>query len=491
MPAGSGQTQRPLVELRHASVSAGGRDILRDLDWALLPGQHWAVVGANGAGKSTFLKLVRGDLWPSNQPEARMYRYNGAARPSPIGFREHTGLISPDLLDVYRRRGWSLAGSEVVLSGLFDAPMLYRDPTPAQTAQARTVMEDLGISDLAEAPLLSLSQGQAMKILLARALMGRPRLLMLDEFSTGLDRASRGRVDRALGAAAERGCQVIMATHRPEDLFGFISHAMVLDSGRIARQGLLAEVLNQDQIRSASTTPAPRSGRNAGAGREFVFRLQNVDVFREGRRVLRGINWTVRPGEAWSLSGDNGAGKSTLLGLLAGDHQPALGGSIHRFGGTARLSLERIRSRLGMVSAEFQARHAMPQSVRDTVLSGFQGSIGLHRPPRQKEDKAAADLLRSLGMESWADWLIHALSYGQLRRVMIARALVNNPSALLLDEPLQGLDMASRRAVLATLEQLIASGVTMIMATHQPEDLPGSVTHRARLEQGRLIVDGE
>ena len=490
MPA-HGEHERPLVELKRARFSAGGRDILRDLDWALLPGQHWAVVGANGAGKSTFLKLVRGDLWPSNQPEARLYRHNGSARPSPIGFREHTGLISPDLLDVYRRRGWSLAGGEVVLSGLFDAPMLYRDPTPAQKAEAERVMSGLGIGDLAEKPLLELSQGQAMKCLLARALMGRPRLLLLDEFSTGLDRASRSRVDRALAAAADRGCQVIMATHRPEDLFDFMSHAMVLDQGRIARQGPLAEVLDSGPAATAVDPAATGSGRSAGTGRGFVFRLKNVDVYREGRPVLRGIDWTVRPGQAWSLSGDNGAGKSTLLGLLAGDHQPALGGTLERFGSRERLSLEEIRARVGVVSAEFQARHAMPQSVRDTVLSGFQGSIGLHRPPTPRESEAAADVLQGMGLASWAERPIHALSYGQLRRVMIARALVNDPGALLLDEPLQGLDAPSRQAVSATLEQLIGSGVTLIMATHQPEDLPASLTHRARLERGRLIIENE
>jgi molybdate transport system ATP-binding protein len=446
------------------------------------------VLGANGAGKTTFLKLVRGDIWPGGSPEARRYRHNGSYRVSPIGFKESTGLASPDLLDEYRRKNLNPRGREVVLTGLSNSLRLYRRPEPEELSLAQGLMEDLGVAELADASLLEMSQGQAMKFLLARALMGRPRLLFLDEFNSGLDQASRARMDRVLAKAVDQGCQVLMTTHRRENICSFISHAVILAGGRINRQGLCHEVLEPDNAVHAAAPIHVSNGTDA-TGRDFIFRLRNVDVYRAGSRVLRDINWTVLPGESWALTGDNGAGKSTLMALLAGELQPALGGGIERFGVSARHSLEEIRRRAALVSPEFQARHQRPQSVLETVLSGFQGSIGLHRPATAREERIARQVLGSLGMFDLADRQIHALSYGQLRRVMIARALAADPMVLLLDEPLAGLDADSRAAMLDTLEGLITAGVTMIMVTHQPDDVPPSMRRHARLSQGRLLID--
>ena len=99
-----------LVELHNVSVFQGRAVILSGISWTLSTGQNWAILGRNGAGKTTFLKLVRGDIWPAPNCGLRLFHINGAVRKSPIGFREKTGVVSSELLDTYKRNGRNIRG---------------------------------------------------------------------------------------------------------------------------------------------------------------------------------------------------------------------------------------------------------------------------------------------------------------------------------------------------------------------------------------------
>jgi molybdate transport system ATP-binding protein len=235
----------------------------------------------------------------------------------------------------------------------------------------------------------------------------------------------------------------------------------------------------QPQSRAVPAPPAP------------IIRIKNADVFRERRQVLHKINWTIEPGQSWALLGPNGAGKTTLLMLLSGELPAALGGEVEWFGQKERPGLWQLRLRLGLVSADLQAKHKRPsQTGLDTVISGFQGSIDLSAPPRPAEIKAARGWMDFLGVAHLAKRKIAALSYGQLRRLLITRAMVTEPELLLLDEPLAGLDLKAKQAVLELLERLIARGIALVMVTHHDEDLPPSLTHMARVDGGRLAFQG-
>jgi len=483
----------PLVELRRASFSLGGQAILRDISWRLERGQHWGVLGANGAGKSTFLRLVRGEIWPRSDGESRVYCLNGRPEESPLAFRRASALVSSELLDRFQKRGWNLSALETVCTGLTETVYLQEEPKPEQWQAAEKALSRVGLADRAQTPLLELSRGQIKRVLIARALVRKPRVLILDEACEDLDAGSRASLLELFASLAESGVSLLYATHRQEELLPALSHVLHLEKGRIQKQGPRAQAdlapLAAGGAPEAAGGPSPK--RPQHDSQPPLARIKDADVFLERKQVLHQINWTIEPGQSWALLGPNGAGKTTLLKLICGDLLPALGGEVEWFGLEERPGLWELRQRVSLVSGDLQARHKRPgQTGMDTVVSGFQGSIDLCAPPRPEEIKAARYWMDFLGVAHLAERRIAALSYGELRGLLITRAMVSEPELLLLDEPLAGLDLQAKQAVLELLERLAARGVALVMVTHHDEDLPPSLTHVAHMDAGRLVFQG-
>lgn len=491
-PAETPNQARLLLKLAGARLRAGSSDILSDLHWELRENQHWAVLGGNGAGKSSFLRLARGDLWPSGRREARTYHLSETPRVSPVGFREHTGLVSPELWGSYCVREWNLTGLEAVCTGFWNSVLLYQKPTLEQLDRAGRIMDRLDLSGLKKARLLEMSLGQARRVLIARALVHGPRVLFLDECGQGLDGDSRRKLHCLLESAAGQGTQIIQAAHRREDIFSGATHALILQGGRIIKQGPARLALDaydklSRRTRSGRVNIRPRSTPEDGGP---LYRIRNVDVARGGRRVLHGINWTVRAGQSWAVLGANGSGKTTLLALLKGDRHPVVGGEIQRFGRGDPPDRRDIQRRTGYVSADLQARHCRAQTVLDTVITGLAGSIGLTRPPTREQRREGLDLLEQLDLSDLAARDIRTLSYGQTRLVLMARALMGPPEVLLLDEPLGGLDAGARRRALGIMEAWARGGGCLVYVTHHAEESPPSVSHVAVLQDGRMVFQG-
>jgi molybdate transport system ATP-binding protein len=196
------------------------------------------------------------------------------------------------------------------------------------------------------------------------------------------------------------------------------------------------------------------------------------------------VSLTVREGERWTIVGPNGAGKSTLLRLLGGQEQPARG-EIERLG-MARAGVEDLRGRVGLVSPELQARHRFDATGEDVVLSGFAGSIGLAEPPGDGERAAARTAAARLGLLELLPRRILSLSYGELRKLLLARALAPAPEVLLLDEPLAGLDAGARSWVLRVLAE--EERTAIVAVSHHADELPPGADGSARLEGGRLVL---
>jgi molybdate transport system ATP-binding protein len=227
--------------------------------------------------------------------------------------------------------------------------------------------------------------------------------------------------------------------------------------------------------------------------------LTNVDLYVEYRAVLRGLNWQLRSGEHWAVYGANGAGKSSFLKLLYGDLSPAHrgggtrarpgrdeGGRIERAGFPAGTPISEWKRRVGYVSPELQSDYAVNVSVSELVASGRHASIGLVDGPTAADRRAAARWLRFFGLASLAKRRPRELSYGQLRRALIARAMAGNPRILLLDEPLTGLD-PRQRALMKRLLERLRNTLTLVIAVHHPEDLPRGMTHGLRLHNRRAF----
>lgn len=229
----------PLLELSGVSLAFGGIDVLADITWSLLPGQHWAVFGPNGAGKSSMARLLAGDLHPC---AGRITRF-GLPEPASLwDLRARMGLVAWDIQAQYPGGTTVL---DVLLSGFFGSFGLYDEPLEHMRAKAHACLDRLGLSPLAGRPFVSLSQGQARRIMIVRALIHGPEALLLDEPLGGLDPRARGEVLGLLDDLAVQGCQLVMITHNPGELPAAISHGLLLEKGRIVAQGPIEDVLGR------------------------------------------------------------------------------------------------------------------------------------------------------------------------------------------------------------------------------------------------------
>jgi len=472
------------VVLERASVTLEGAPVLREVTLTLSAGDRWAVVGANGSGKSTLLRLLRGDQWLDPfLPGRRLFHGpDGEPSTSPIGVRERMALVGPEAQDAYARADLDLPVEAVIRSGLDGERYPVLPASPGRSALVERAAGALGVTALLRRRFLSLSRGEARRVLVARALAPGPEVLLLDEVCDGLDPAGRdGLLDR-LAAVAAAGLTVVTATHREEEIFPGVTRLVRLEGGRVTDDRRL-----DGRARSVDAPDGRLAAGRGPAGRPLQFDLRNVTVLVDGRPVLDRVSWSVRAGEAWGLTGPNGAGKSTLLRLLAGEEQPARG-AIDRLDLGPRADSGQVRLRVGQVSPELQARHRFDASGEAVVLSGFLGTVGLAAPPTAPQREAASALLDRLGLAGLRARRFLSCSYGEQRLLLVARALVAGPEALLLDEPFAGLSPEARRALRDTLHGLRGQGTTLVLVSHHEDELAGVVERRARLAAGRLTL---
>jgi molybdate transport system ATP-binding protein len=482
-----------LVELRELSVTRGEVRLLDRVDFSLVPGENWVLLGPNGSGKSSFIRVVRGDLWPDQDGRSvRLYRSGDPSAyrwlPSPIGFRERTGLVSPELQDTYLRLEIDLTVLSVVLAGFHDTLRPLTAPTFNQLERVRAMLSIVGADHLTDRPYLTLSRGEGRKVLLARALAPGPAILFLDEPCAGLDRRSCRELIDLLDSLAAKGQQYFMATHRPSEIPATANRRARMDRGRLVPEGMSSGGIGRG---SSGTLPALFAGPEAdGRPGDPLIEIENGSVFYRGRRALHHISWSVRRGEHWAVIGPNGSGKSTLLKLILGYVHPAVGGTIRRGVGTRSNDLREVRRAIGWVSPEQQAAFDPKLTVEEAVLTGVHGGDRLPSSSPDGQREHCRDVLSLLGLSPLGPRTLSSLSYGQLRQVLLARALATGPELLLLDEPLSGLDPEARQAWTSLLSAAAAQGATLVVTSHYAEDIPPVVTHVLELDKGRIARKG-
>ncbi len=223
-----------------------------------------------------------------------------------------------------------------------------------------------------------------------------------------------------------------------------------------------------------------------------LLEMRNVSVVRGGRRVLRGLSLKLEQGETAAILGPNGAGKSTLLQLLTRDLYPlARRGARLRLLGREQWDIWALRAQLGIV---LQDGWSPPPGLTamELVLAGFFGSrvLPVAAPVSPGMRRQAREAMRQLGVAHLCRRSAATLSAGELRRLLIARALVHGPATLLLDEPGASLDPLARSQLRRHLRRLARSGPGLIVVTHQVEDLIPEIRRVLFLRGGRIIADG-
>jgi molybdate transport system ATP-binding protein len=515
----------PFITLDGVAVRLYNRVLFEDTHWTLFDNQHWAVIGPNGSGKSTLIKALRGQV-PVVQGDIVYHFAADGAKPQDdityVSFDAQKTVLGWQ--DPFYQARWNSSRSRdgVPVAECLSLDRVYKVnpfqvvdglPEPAAFSERQDEVVDLlQIEPLLERNAIQLSNGERRKVFIARALLKEPRLLILDNPFVGLDHESRSRLRTVIERLTRGDMRLIVVKTDRDEIPPGITHVLSVEDCRVVDQSPVGAISKSrsgqtqkpacspgmHDISSTKESPTVRrcpeteKKRVSQMGQRLVH-LENVSVAYNGTQVLREIDWTIREGEHWALMGPNGAGKTTLLSMITGDNPQAYANRVTLFGrrrGSGE-SIWEIKRRIGWVAPELHLYYPVSITCFNVVCSGFFDSVGLyHRcTPHQREQARA--WMERLSIARYAEAPFRQVSEGQQRMVLIARALVKNPTLLILDEPCQGLDAANRARVVQTIDSLSEHlDASLIYVTHEADSLPGCITHVMRLQGGRVAGAG-
>jgi iron complex transport system ATP-binding protein len=242
-----------LIEFEHVTVMRGHTTALNNVSLKIGVGEHIAILGPNGCGKSTLIKAITRECYPVIQDRSSV-RILGHERWEVWELRKLLGIVSADLMATCTR---SVSGMDIVLSGFFSSIGIWphQEITPRMLEQARRALETLEVSHLAERFTDEMSSGEARRVLLARALVHSPRALILDEPSTALDLSAQHELRQILRKLAQSGIGIVMVTHHLSDLIPEIDRVVLMNRGTVVADGPTREILVESKLASLFGRP--------------------------------------------------------------------------------------------------------------------------------------------------------------------------------------------------------------------------------------------
>ena len=239
-------TGPPLLDLQNIQVCRGTRVVLDDFNLKIQSGEHLAILGPNGCGKSTLIKTITRECYPVKRPGSSM-KILGEETWNIFDLRPLLGIVSNDLME------WctgEAGGLDVVLSGFFSSNDVYPNHlvTPEQAAKASAALRRLDIPHLAERPIQEMSSGEARRVLIARALVHDPEALLFDEPSNSLDLFAKRMLHETMSQLARSGMGIVLVTHDLSDVIPEIERVLLMSGGRIVADGNKADILQPSRL---------------------------------------------------------------------------------------------------------------------------------------------------------------------------------------------------------------------------------------------------
>ena len=475
------------IELINARARKPEWSMAEPVNFCMEEGEHIAIVGRNGAGKSMFVDLMTGrhPAFPD------MVRY-GFDEPYDnlkyISFRDTYGGDNDRTYFLQQRWNQMEIDEETPTVGqkLEEAYQLAGEDTPARRALQKHLYELFHLEGLLDKYIILLSSGELRKYKLAASLFTNPRVLIMDNPFIGLDAQTRDQLKELLTMLAkEQGLQIILVLAKTDEIPEFITHIV-----EVKEMKVMPKVAHRGQSLCNPVANAPYSQQGqspcATAAPEEVIKFNKVTIRYGTRTILKDLDWTVRKGEHWSLSGQNGSGKSTLLSLVCADNPQSYACDISLFGhqrGSGE-SIWDIKKHIGYVSPEMHRSYKQNIPAIQIVASGLKDTVGLYVKPNEAEQAQCRKWLNIFGIGHLADRNFREMSSGEQRLILVARAFVKEPSLLILDEPLHGLDDVNRRMVKDRVDEYCQDPEkTLIYVTHYQEELPRCIDHALYLER--------
>ncbi|EPF1749712.1 molybdate ABC transporter ATP-binding protein ModF [Vibrio alginolyticus] len=442
-------------------------------DWKINTQQSWGIFSADGDTGSLLGDLICDEMSP-NSGEIEL---NGLSV-AQVSLSEQQRLLERELekddTDFLDRIDQGSTVYSLILEQSQD------------TNLTEQLINDLDLSHLKDSGFRVLSTGETRRVMLARALATQPDLVLLDNPFTGLDIAHRAALARYLHSLSQN-VQLLVTFSRESDMPEWINSIALFSAGKLDstmdksswdNHPIIGQIKSQSEQQSEEMMSLIRQHQHSTPFNNPIFELKNGTVEYTDKKIFTDLNWRIDKGQHWQVKGPNGCGKSTLLGLIFGDHPQCYSNDIDIFGkkrGTGETIWE-IKQHIGMVSSALHLQYRVNCSALEVILSGFYDSIGLYNQPTRKEMNIANEWLDILHMSQYKKTSFKQLEYGQQRLLLIARAIVKQPTLLILDEPYQGLDFLGRRLVKNTLELIARENLSQLLyVSHYQEDRLDSI----------------
>ena len=472
--------------------------LAKPVDFCLCDGEHIAVVGPNGGGKSMLVDIITG-AHPllMHDPE---YDFSPSAKEMVsdniqyITFRDSYGTQQSYYLQLRWNQTEIDKETPTVGQLLEEAYLQAGEDTPERRKMQQHLYELFHIGHLLDKYVILMSSGETRKYQLTRTLLKEPRVLIMDNPFIGLDAETRDQLKNLLtDLSRERALQMILVLSKTDDIPDFITHVVEVRDMTVGpkqtvseyyenRRPYPARVLSEEKEKAILGLPYNDKEYNT----DEVVKMNAVSIRYGERTILDKLDWTVKNGERWALSGQNGSGKSTLLSLVCADNPQSYACDIELFG-VPRGSGETIwdiKKHIGYVSPEMHRAYLRDLPAVRIVASGLKDSVGLYVKPTEEEYSICRFWMDIFGLKGLEERTFLKLSSGEQRLVLLARAFVKDPELLILDEPLHGLDNRNRRLVKDVIETFCRRrNKTMIMVTHYQEELPECITHKIFLKR--------
>jgi molybdate transport system ATP-binding protein len=484
-----------MIHLENVTIRKENTLILEDINISFYEPFKVGLIGENGSGKSTLLDVISGKIFPFKGKVTKPHYSEIQTVPKDYSFSRIIGAayqyyqqrysaydseIGPTLREVLQNR--------IKPVGTIDEKSVVLPPPAYEEKHLTEICKKLHIFHLLERKVTSLSNGETRRSLIAWSLLKKPKILLLDNPFTGLDTASKELLREIINTL---DTSLILVANQA-DLPSEINQLIYLTKGKV--EGKYNRPFPKDLIREKKVeldeiilnTVFTKSESTF----EIAFEIKNGTVSYGDKKALDNVNWKIKRGEKWALSGPNGSGKTTLLSLLSADNPKAYQNDIVLFDrkrGSGE-SIWDIKKKIGFVSPELHLFFPRNNSVLKVVASGLFDSIGLYRKLKTDEEQKAEQLLELLNLIHLKDRLMNQISTGEQRQVLLARALIKNPPLLLLDEACQNLDYQQMVYFRELVNDLVTRlDKTLIYVTHNPEEIPAAVTRFLYLENGKVI----
>jgi microcin C transport system ATP-binding protein len=517
----------PLLDVQNLQISFAGKSVVHGIDFSIAPGEKLALVGESGSGKTvTALSLLRlaqnaavGGKAVFTGVDAADRTASGAPSKAPVDLlslpeRSLRGIRGRDIAMIFQEPMTALNPLYSVGDQIAEVLELHKGQTRAEAMQgAIQLLADTGIPEparRAQAFPHQLSGGQRQRAMIAMALACQPRLLLADEPTTALDVTLRGQILDLLGELQQRnGMAVLLITHDLNLVRKFADRVAVMENGHIVEQGTVAEVFARPQhpyTRKLIDSKPQRDGlaaAGAAADAAVTMKADGLRVaypvpipgirgwFRHAEFVaVKDASFQIPAGRTLGVIGESGSGKSTLalasLGLLP------FSGQLQAAGQAWSREAARNKAIRRAVQVVFQDPFSS-LSPRMTVEAIVEEGLRVHEPTLAAAGRRerALQALADVGMtEAQFPGLLqrypHEFSGGQRQRLAIARALIVNPSLLVLDEPTSALDVTIQKQVLGLLQRLQRErGLSYLLITHDVDVI------RAMAHEVMVMKDGD